>query len=145
MFKSNRCHRLRLSRFADPDRNRALVTVDAFFVVFYHGAEALEDERAELIGRGFGQPLRFVHAPMLHRKIGRGKYQACLIFDLPRQPVRCDRNRHARLIAGDPTAAQSLSYSGGSAAAEKKIGHDSIFRRATRNDSLKQLLRFLSG
>ena len=60
----------------------------------------------------FGQPLRFVHAPMLHRKIGRGRYHACPIFDLSRQPIRRDRNRHARLIAGDPTAAKSLSYSG---------------------------------
>ena len=82
---------------------------------------------------------------MLHRKIGRGKYHACPIFDLPRQPVRRDCNRHARLIAGDPTAAKPLGYSGSSAAVEKKIGHNSIFGRATRNDSLKQLLRLLSG
>ena len=63
-------YRVVLSWGTDPYRNRALVTMDAFVLLFVLRAETPEHEGAELIAWRVGQSLRLIHAPVLHREVG---------------------------------------------------------------------------
>ncbi len=86
-----------------------------------------------------------ISTTVLNSKIGHREHIAGLLLDLARQPVGGDGHRHPRLIAGDPTATQTLSDGGRCAAAAEEISNDVALIGRDPNDALDDGLGLLGG
>ena len=90
------------------------------------------------------KPPRLIHAPVLDGEVRHGEHLARLLLDLPRQPVRRDRHRHPRLVAGDPAPPQPLRHRRRRPAAAEKVGNNIAFIGRGFDDALKECFWLLS-